>query len=145
MHLPKKVRREDLGPDQVLCEFCVAKCCRYFALPIEAPTTWSDFEYLRWFLMHGQASAFTEGKIWYLMVHTDCKHLQSDHRCGIYETRPHICREYTTDDCEYDDDWVYERYFETSEQVAEYAEAVLGSTTGAVARSKPPALLPIVG
>jgi hypothetical protein len=35
-------------------------------------------------------------------------------------------REYTTDDCEYEDDWVYDQYFETAEQVEEYMEAMLG-------------------
>ena len=66
---------------------------------------------------------FTEGETWYLLVHTDCKHLQDDHRCGIYETRPKICREYTTAECEFDDSYTYEQYFETPEQVEEYANA----------------------
>jgi len=69
---------------------------------------------------------FTEEGDWYVCVHTVCKHLQDDHRCGIYDTRPQICREYTTDDCEYEDDWVYDQYFETPEQVVEYMDAVLG-------------------
>ena len=63
---------------------------------------------------------------WYGCVNTVCKHLQDDHRCGIYETRPQICREYTTKECEYEDDWVYDQYFETCEQVEEYMDAVLG-------------------
>ena len=36
---------------------------------------------------------------------TRCKYLTADDRCGIYLNRPKICREYTTDECEYDDDW----------------------------------------
>ena len=69
---------------------------------------------------------FVEDGDWYLLVHTQCRHLQPDNRCGIYETRPNICRTYTTDNCEYDDHWVYDHYWETAEQVMEYAEAVLG-------------------
>ena len=46
-----------------------------------------------------QATVFTEGETWYLLVHTECKHLGADNLCGIYDTRPQICREYTTDDC----------------------------------------------
>ena len=42
-----KPSRKDLGPDEVLCEYCTAKCCRYFALPIETPKTFKDFEYIR--------------------------------------------------------------------------------------------------
>jgi Fe-S-cluster containining protein len=139
-----KPRREDLPPGEVLCDYCTAKCCKYFALPIDTPTEKKDFDYLRWFLLHGQASVFTEEGTWYLIVHTPCKHLQPDNRCGIYETRPEICREYTTDACEYDDDWVYEQYFETAEQVAEYTEAILPKARGQSLRSPRPALLPIL-
>jgi hypothetical protein len=42
-------------------------------------------------------------------------------------------------DCEYEDDWVYDHYFETSEQVEEYAEAVLGPRDGGTLRSRKPA------
>ena len=58
-----------------------------------------------------------------MLVHTVCRHLQDDHRCGIYETRPQICRDYTTDNCEYDDSYTYDQYFETPEQIAEYTNA----------------------
>jgi Fe-S-cluster containining protein len=78
------------------------------------------------------------------MVHTTCKHLRDDHLCGIYETRPMICQEYSTDNCEYEDDWTYERYFETPEQVYEYAEAVLPPRQGNGIRSRKPPLLPVV-
>ena len=54
-----------------------------------------------------------------------------------------ICRDYSTDSCEYEDDWVYDQYFETPEQVEEYAEAVLPRRNGSI-RSLQPPLLPIV-
>lgn len=120
-----KVRRADLKPGEVLCQYCTAKCCRYFALPIDTPKTIEDYQHLRWYMMHGRVSLFVENGTWYLMVFGDCKHLQPDHRCGIYEERPTICREYTTDNCEYDDDACYDQLFETPEQLWEYAEAVL--------------------
>lgn len=138
-----KIRREQLPEGRHLCEFCTAKCCRYFALPIDAPTEFTDYEHFRWYLLHDRATIFKEDGDWYLLVHTTCKHLQSDNRCGIYETRPEICREYTTDNCEYEDDWTYDFYLETAEQVAEYTEAVL-QTKGQSIRSKRPALLPVI-
>lgn len=141
-----KPKLEDLGPDEVLCDYCTAKCCRYFALPIETPTTTRDFDFIRWYLLHDRATVFTEDESWYLLVHTECKHLQPDNRCGIYETRPEICREYTTDNCEYADDWTYERYFETPEQVEEYVDATLACTGGDQnIRSRKPPMLPILG
>ncbi|HBE68958.1 MAG TPA: zinc/iron-chelating domain-containing protein [Planctomycetaceae bacterium] len=136
--------RENVPAGKSLCDYCTAKCCRYFALPIDTPDTTRDLDFMRWFLLHERASVFVEDESWYLLVHTVCKHLQSDNRCGIYETRPEICREYTTDSCEYDEDAVYEKYFETPEQVAEYMEAtVLQADLGAT-RSPEPPLLPVI-
>jgi Fe-S-cluster containining protein len=137
-------RREDLKPGEVLCDHCTAKCCKYFALPMDRPTKRKDYDFVRWFLLHDRASAFVEDGTWYLLVNTRCKHLQEDNRCGIYQTRPQICREYTTNDCEFDEDWVYDQYFEAAEQVAEYAEAVLKPKSGESIRSPRPALLPVL-
>jgi Fe-S-cluster containining protein len=141
----KKPRREDLAPGECLCTYCTAKCCRYFALPIDTPETWEDFEYIRWFLLHDRAAIFTEEKSWYLLVYTRCKHLRDDNLCGIYDTRPQVCREYSTSNCEYEDDWVYDHYWETPEQVEEYAEAILGPRPGSGLRSPKPNLVPIIG
>lgn len=139
----EKVRREDLPEGKILCEYCTAKCCRYFAMPIETPESFEDYEFIRWFLLHDRATVFKEDDDWYLLVHTECEHLQPDNRCGIYETRPQICRDYTTKDCEYDDDWTYDFYLETANQVAEYTEAILPKK-GKKMRSPKPALMPIL-
>ena len=147
MSLPSatpKMRPEDLPPGEVLCSYCTAKCCRYFALAIEEPTVRRDWEFVRWYLMHEGATLFREDDDWYLLVHAKCKHLQPDNRCGTYETRPSICREYTTTNCEYEDEYLYEQYLETSEQAAEYAEAVLPKKRGQSIRSPKPPLLPML-
>ena len=134
----KKPHRKHLGADEVLCTYCPAKCCRYFALPIDTPESWKDFDYIRWYLLHERATVFIEDDSWYLLVHTGCRHLGDDNLCTQYDTRPQICRDYTTKNCEYEDDWVYERYLETPEQVEEYAEAVLGPRKGRGFRSPKP-------
>ncbi len=119
-------RRADFPKGENLCDHCTAKCCHYFALPIDEPVARRDFDFIRWYLLHDRASVFVDEETWYLLVHTTCRHLQADNRCGIYETRPQICREYTTAECEFEDDWCYERYFETPEQIDEYADALFG-------------------
>jgi Fe-S-cluster containining protein len=141
---PVKLRRKDVPKDKVLCEYCTAKCCRYFAMPIEGPEEFTDFEFMRWFLLHERATVFKEDEDWYLLVHTVCRHLQDDNRCGIYDTRPQVCRDYSTKDCEYEDDWTYDFYFERPEQVAEYTEAVIQEKGRSIRSAKPP-LLPILG
>ena len=135
---PERPRLADLAPGENPCDYCGAKCCRYFALPIETPVDWEDFEFIRWYLLHDRATVFTEDDEWYLLVHTRCRHLGDDNRCGAYETRPEICRDYSTNNCEYEDEWVYDHYWETPEQVEEYAEALLGPRKGAGRRSPKP-------
>lgn len=119
------MRRDKLPAGEVLCAYCTAMCCRYFATPIETPTTWKDFDNIRWFMLHGKVTVYMQDDDWYLCVYADCKHLQADHRCGIYETRPEICREYSTNACEYEDRGLHDLLFETPEQIWEYAEAIL--------------------
>lgn len=136
-----KPHREELKAGECLCTYCPAKCCRYFALPIDTPTEMEDFEFIRWFLLHERATVFIENGEWYLLVYSKCKHLRDDNLCGIYEIRPQVCRDYTTDKCEYEDDWVYDHYFETAEQIQEYAEAVLlPKRNGSLRSPKPDAL-----
>ncbi len=142
--VPVKPRRKDVPASGNLCEFCTAKCCRYLALPIDAPDDTTQYDYMRWFLLHRAATVFTEGDTWFLLIYSDCEHLQPDGRCGIYETRPQICRDYSTKNCEYEDDWTYDRYFELASQLAEYQDALRGFQSGKTERGKRPALLPIL-
>ena len=121
--------REDVPKDANLCEYCTAKCCQYFALPIETPETREEFDNLRWYMYHSDPAhpvqLFVDDGTWFLMVNQKCRHLQPDHRCGVYEIRPQICRDYTTKGCEYDGDGLYDMFFETPEQLHEYAIAML--------------------
>ena len=143
IRLPKPARN-DLPAGSVLCDFCTAKCCKYFALPIDTPEIYEDFQYIRWYLLHDASSVFVENGTWYLLVQTECKHLQSDNRCGIYESRPSICSEYSTDKCEYDDSWTYEQYFETAEQVDEFCDAIFARPGQKNFRSPKPAMFPLI-
>ncbi len=136
--------RDQVPAGEVLCNYCTGKCCRYFALPIEQPETHADWEFVRWYLLHQGATVFKEDATWYLLVHSVCNHLLPDNRCGIYHTRPQICRDYSTKECEYEDDWLYEQYLETAQQVAEYSEALFPKPKGTSIRSPKPSLLPVL-
>ncbi len=139
----KRIRREDLPKGGNLCEHCTAKCCHYIAVPYETPDCFADMEYIRWIVLHEKATFFKDDEDWYLLVHTVCEKLQDDYRCGIYENRPQICRDYTFENCEYDEDWTYDFYLETHQQVWEYSEACYKSK-GKNIRSKKPELLPVM-
>ncbi len=117
--------RAELPAGDCLCNHCSGKCCRYFSVPIETPKRWDDYDAIRWYLAHGQTLVYVEKGKWFLVVMTKCKYLDKADRCRIYHSRPKICQDYTTDECEYDEEWVFEKVFETAEQLWEYAEAVL--------------------
>jgi Fe-S-cluster containining protein len=121
----QRPRRDEIKPGQCLCDFCSGKCCRYFSLPIDTPHSWDDYDSIRWYLAHGQTLVYVVEEQWYLLVKTRCQYLTGDNRCRIYFNRPKICREYTTNECEYEEDWSFTKMFETPEQIWEYAEALL--------------------
>ncbi len=130
-------KKSEVDPDE-LCNYCSGKCCRYFALPIDKPKNYEEYDEIRWYLLHENATVFVEDGSWFLLVHTVCKALDAHNRCKIYDRRPQVCRDYSTEKCEYDDLFVFEKYFETADQVEEYAEAMLGPRPGASFRTPRP-------
>ena len=85
------------------CDTCIALCCRYVAVEVDAPTEPKDFDLLRWFLLHEGLQLFVDGRAWFLQIFARCRALGADNRCTIYETRPAICREYEADGCDRDE------------------------------------------
>ena len=109
-----------------MCDKCSALCCRYFVLEIDKPETRRQFDDVRWYLVHEGTFVFIEKKKWYLGVYARCKHLLADNRCGIYEKRPQICRDYSTENCDYHGgDYGWEKLFSSAEQLEVYAEEKL--------------------
>ena len=82
------------------CKKCDAKCCRYFAIQIDAPRSKHDIENIRWFLAHKGVTVFIDRRRWHLDIASRCRYLTKDHRCRVYDKRPLICREHETDSCE---------------------------------------------
>lgn len=107
----------------MLCEHCTGLCCRYVALPIETPETRQDFDDIRWYLVHEGMSVFIEDGDWFLNIQSTCRHLQADQHCRIYHTRPRICREYSTENCDYHSgDYGWEQHFTCPEHLDEYSK-----------------------
>jgi Fe-S-cluster containining protein len=122
----------------ILCEHCTGHCCRYIALPIETPTDRRDFDDIRWYLLHEGINVFVEEGEWYINIPTNCRHLQPDYRCGIYETRPRICREYSTDNCDYHSgDYGWEQHFTCPEHLDEFVTAYFAAARRKRAAKKP--------
>ena len=85
------------------CELCQpSRCCSYFTQQIDTPRSMGDFDVLLWQLAHRNVQAYQDEDGWFLLVNTPCQHLLAQGGCGIYETRPQICRNHSNDYCEYD-------------------------------------------
>jgi len=113
--------------DEPPCHRCPAICCQYFALEIDKPKSKSDFDQIRWYLMHENTHVFVDEGAWYVQVWNRCQNLLPDHRCGIYETRPEICRGYGMDEeglvnCHAvaEEDEEYESVFKSPEQLEHF-------------------------
>ena len=85
------------------CGRCPAICCGYITQKIPTPRARSDFEHLLWQVSHRGIEVYKDEDGWFLLVHSRCEHLQEDGACGIYETRPAICRDHSNDFCEWDE------------------------------------------
>src|SRR5262245_18183705 len=126
--MPGKRESECVAVAESLCDRCSALCCRYFALPLDNPTTVRDYDNIRWYLLHENVVVFIEKRQWYIGFASKCKHLLPDNRCGIIHQRPRVCREYTTDNCDYHGgDYEFYKLFTSAEQLREYAEKRLNA------------------
>jgi Fe-S-cluster containining protein len=93
---------------------------------LDNPTTARDYDNIRWYLIHENVVVYIEKRQWYIGILNKCKNLQADNRCGIYETRPQICREYTTENCDYHGgEYDFEKLFTSAEELEAYAKEKL--------------------
>lgn len=105
----------------ILCEHCAAACCRYLAIPLDKPTSRRDYDDIRWYLMHQNVQVFVEEGDWFIQFQTVCKNLGADNRCGIYDHRPELCREYEPGECDYvGGSFGYEHLFTHASQIEDF-------------------------
>ena len=81
------------------CDGCDL-CCKYIALEIDTPEDKNDYEQIRWYLAHKNVWVWIDhDDSWNLQFNTPCEKLDKQ-LCTIYDKRPQICRDYSTDACE---------------------------------------------
>jgi len=116
-------------PKEQPCRKCTGRCCRYFALQIDTPRSWDDYDNIRWYLSHRDVAVFVEKGKWYLNVKNTCRYLsKSDFRCRNYRLRPHICRTYSTDNCDLaGDQYDYQMHFSNDRQMEDYMRVKFGA------------------
>src|SRR5262245_39580218 len=98
LHLPL-VRSAPSQTTTFDCAEC-GLCCTYLAIEIDGPTSVKRATELLWYLYHEHVSLHVNDDDWMVQFETTCRFLTPERRCGIYATRPHICREFSEQECE---------------------------------------------
>ena len=81
------------------CTFCKGStCCTYLTHQIDTPRSMEDFDLLLWQISHRETQVYKDSDGWFLLFNSTCRHLQPGGRCGIYETRPQVCRDHSAID-----------------------------------------------
>lgn len=118
----KSIPVETMTPE-TKCGFCTnTRCCTYITQAIDAPRSKTDFDYLLWQVSHQNVRIYRDEGSWYLLIDNPCSHIMADGRCGIYDSRPQICRDYSNDYCEFDEpaENGFELYFDGYQSLLKY-------------------------
>ena len=105
------------------CSKCTKSiCCNSINQKIPTPRSKEDFDHLVWQVSHENINIFKDADGWFLHIKANCMHLLPSGVCGIYETRPWVCREYSNDFCEYDESIAdaSEHFFAEPKQLHKY-------------------------
>ena len=97
-------------------------CCNSINQKIPTPKSKEDFDHLIWQVSHENINIFKDADGWFLHISSRCMHLGDRGECGIYETRPWVCREYGNDFCEFDESIAdaSELFFATPKKLDKY-------------------------
>jgi Fe-S-cluster containining protein len=113
VRLPVVAAREPVG-----CLTC-GLCCSYIAVSIDGPISSKAASEILWHLYHDGISIYCDGDDeWMVQFESRCRHLLDDNKCGIYERRPHICREYSEESCEVNAEGVGTTFYAPDEFLA---------------------------
>ena len=107
------------------CSFCTGSiCCTYVTQHIDTPRSKVDFQHLLWQVSHDHVKAYKDEDGWTLLIEAKCQHLQIDGACGIYATRPQICRDHSNEYCEFDvpSEDGFDLYFQNYEELLAYCK-----------------------
>ena len=121
------------------CSRCGGRCCKYYTVLIDEPEDADDYDELRWFLAHEHCYIYVDEEQWHINVESRCRFLGDDGRCGIYEHRPDVCRDFGHDEeCEFTGEYDFEHTFRTLRDLEEYAREALPAEEFAKLRTFPP-------
>ena len=81
------------------CKNC-GGCCNHIAIELDKPKDIDEYTEIIWYLMHKNIMVGIDHEDdWYIEFKAECK-ARIDNKCAIYDSRPHICKEYESEECE---------------------------------------------
>lgn len=81
------------------CEGCEALCCREVSVHVGFPEREEDWDEWKWIVSHKNCSIVKDEDDWLVCFEADCKFLDKDWKCTVYDNRHKVCREYAHEDC----------------------------------------------
>ena len=105
------------------CHNC-GECCNYVAVEIDNPGGFRDYDNIYWYLTHRGVSVYVDWEgAWFIEFETSCRHITPGRTCGIYEDRPHMCSDFSWDECEKTtQERAWKHRFETPDQFLAWAQ-----------------------
>jgi Fe-S-cluster containining protein len=107
------------------CSRCLQSvCCTYTTEALGTLRSKADFDHVLWQISHSGVEVYKDESGWYLLFRGHCEHLKPGGLCGIYTTRPQVCRDYTNDWCEFDEPASkhFELYFTKYSELLQYCK-----------------------
>jgi len=113
------MKRGEFSPP---CGECGGRCCKYVAIETDKPVSKTDYDNIRWYLLHENVSVFIDHKgHWYIEFRTPCLEQLEDNNCKSHANRPRICAGHgnTEGECEFYDS-PYREYFSSEKEFLAY-------------------------
>ena len=114
--------KKEVAFESEKCATCGGKCCRYILVDLPTPRSRIDYNNYAWYLAHENMAIYIDDGKWYLTVFNDCRYLDSESKCSIYDKRFQACRDHTDENCEYDSNYVADVIFRDPFELMEYGE-----------------------
>ena len=104
------------------CGECGGSCCKYVAIEIDKPSSKTNYDNIRWYLLHENVNVFVDHDgHWYIEFRTPCLKQLEDNNCRSHAARPKICAGHgnAEGECEFYDS-PYREYFSNEKEFITY-------------------------
>lgn len=82
------------------CFECNQECCKSVIIEMDKPETREDWEDIKWQVAHKNVQVILDNEdAWCIEFLTECDEMDENGRCKIYDKRPDMCRNHSSQRC----------------------------------------------